>query len=109
MISTPRRLVAYEQEKSQGHGPEEHELGVAARHAVALAVDAGGALLLDQALQQEVGRLAGELAGEEEQNLGLARRPDQGGVDDAQRLRNEGEPGANVRDGVGWVLWSRWG
>ena len=65
-------------------------------------------LRLDQPLEQKVERLAAHLSGEHEQDLDLARGPDQGHVDDAEGLRDEGEPGAEVGDGVvrvlcGWV------
>ena len=90
--------MAHHQEQAEPDGPEEDELGVGAGHAVALGmvgVEGAGqaaarALLLDEALEGEVGGLAGELAGEEEGDLGLARGPEQRGVDDAQGLRKEG-------------------
>ena len=66
----------------------------------------GRSLLLDQALECKVGGLAGELAGEHEDHFGFAGGPDQGHVDDAERLGDEGEPGAEEGDGVVWVLYS---
>lgn len=79
---------------------------MAAGHAVAFAraVDARGPLLLDDALQGKVDGFAAQLAGEHEDDLGLAGGPDQGRVDDAEGLGHEGEPGAQVRDWVGGVL-----
>lgn len=52
-----------------------------ARHAVALARDAGRARLLYEALEEEIGGLAGELAGEQEEDLGLAGGEEEGYVD----------------------------
>lgn len=103
----PVRRVAYEQEQDHGDSPKGDELGMAAGHAVAFAarlVDARGPFLLDEALEGEIDGLAGELAGKEEHDFGLARRPDECGVDDAEGLRHEGEPGTEVGDGVGGVL-----
>lgn len=56
--------MPYQEEQREGEAPESDELGVRAGHAVALAVDAARALLLDDALEDEVEGLAGELAGE---------------------------------------------
>lgn len=98
------RVVAHQQEQRDADAPEGDELRVRRRHAVALAVDARRALLLDQALEQEVERLAEELAGEGEEDLGLARGEDQGGVDDAEGLREEGEVRAEEGQGVVGVL-----
>lgn len=102
-----RGLVAEQQEQGDGDGEVGDELGVAAGHAVAAAVHAAGALLLDEALEREVEGLAGELAGEQERHLGLARRPDQRRVYYAQALRDQGQPRAQVRERVRWVLWRR--
>lgn len=44
------------------------------------------------------------MAGEHEEDLDLARGPDQGHVDDAEGLGEEGEPGAEVGYGVVGVL-----
>lgn len=98
--------MPHQQKERHGHGPKGDELGVAAGHAVALAgaVDARRALLLDDALQGKVDGLAGELAGEHEDDLSLAGGPDQGRVDDAKGLGHEGEPGAEVGYWVGGVL-----
>jgi len=96
--------VPDEQEERDRDAPEGHELGVRARHAVALAVDAAGALFLDQPLEGKVGGLAGELAGEGERYLSLAGRPDEGCVDDAEGLGEEGEPGADVGDVIVGIL-----
>ncbi len=84
------RAVADEQEEGEGDGKVGDELGVAAGHAVALAVHAGGPLLLNQPLEDEVDGLAGQLAGEEKRYLDLARRQDEGGIRDAKALRDEG-------------------
>lgn len=102
----PSRSVAHQQEQRHGHGPEGDELRVAAGHAIAFSglVDALGPLFFDEALEGEVDGLAGKLAGEHEHDLGFARGPDQGDVDDAEGLGHEGQPGAEVGDGVGGVL-----
>lgn len=70
-----------EKEQRDGHAPKCNKLRVRARHAIALARDAGGARLLYDALEEEVCALAGELAGEEEENLGLAGGEEEGCVD----------------------------
>ena len=75
--------MADEQEETEGDAPVGDELGVGAGHAVALAVDAGRALLLDDTFEDEVERLAGELAGKGQGDLNLAGGEDEGGVDDA--------------------------
>lgn len=67
-------------------------------------MDLARALLLDEALEDKVERLAGELAGKEQGDLDLARRKDEGQVDDAERLREEGEVRADERDAVVGVL-----
>lgn len=80
---------------------------MAAGHPVTLAsrrMYPGRSFLFDQALERKVGGLAGELAGEHEDHFGFAGGPDQGRVDDTERLRDEGEPGAEEGDGVVWVL-----
>ena len=93
-----------EEEQREAHAPEGDELGVRGGHTVALAVDAGGALLLDEALEGEVETLAGELTGEGEANLGLARRVYEGCVDDAEGLGEQGEVGAEEGEFVVGVL-----
>jgi hypothetical protein len=57
-------------------------------------VDEARTLLFNDALEDEVEGLAGELAGKGETYLGLARGEYQGGVNDAESLREEGEVGA---------------
>jgi hypothetical protein len=86
--------VSHQQEQGEGEAPEGDELGVRAGHAVALAVDEARTLLLDDALEDEVEGLAGELAGKGEAYFGFARGEYQGGVDDAEGLWEEGEVGA---------------
>ena len=44
------------------------------------------------------------MSGKHEEDFDLARRPDEGHVDYAERLGDEGEPGAEVGEGVGGVL-----
>ncbi len=100
--------MAHEKDEGEGDAPEEDKLGVGAGHAIALAVDLARALLLDQALEDKVERLAGELAGEEQGDFDLARCEDEGQVDDAERLRQEGEVCAEERDAVVGVLGRRW-
>lgn len=96
--------MAHEEDEAEGDAPEKDKLGVGAGHAVALAVDLARALLLDEALEDKVERLAGELAGKEQGDLDLARGKDEGQVDDAERLREEGEVCAEERDAVVGVL-----
>lgn len=102
--SRRRRLVAHEEEEGEGDAPEKHKLGVGAGHAVPFAVDLARALLLDEALEDEVEGLAGELAGEEEGDFDFARGEDQGEVDDAEGLGEEGEVCAEEGDVVVGVL-----
>jgi hypothetical protein len=61
-------------------------------------------LLLDVALQDPIERFAGHLPGKHQANLNLAVAPYQRSVDDAEPLRHEREPGAEVREAVGGVL-----
>ena len=75
-----------------------------ARHAIAAAGNAGGTRLLDEALEEEVGGLAGELAGEEEEDLGLAGGQEESSIDYYESLGDEGEVGAEVGDGICWIL-----
>ena len=63
-----------------------------------------GSFLFYKSFQEEIKRFATHLSGEHEEDLDLARRPDERHVDYAERLRDEGEPGAEVGDGVGGVL-----
>ena len=44
------------------------------------------------------------MSAEHEENFDLARRPDERHVDYAERLGDEGEPGAQVGERVGGVL-----
>lgn len=74
--------MPHEQEQRDVDAPEEHELRVRRRHAVAFPVDAARALFLDKALENEVDGFAGELAGKGEADLCFARGKDEGGVDD---------------------------
>ena len=99
-----RRGVPHQQEQRDRNTPEGDELGVGRGHAVALAVDAGGALLLNKALKGKVESLAGELARKHEGNLNLAGGEDEGGVDDAEGLGEEGEVGAEEGEVVAGVL-----
>lgn len=98
------RAVANEEEEGEGDAPEGDELGMGAGHAVALAVDAERALLLDQALEAEVDDLAGELAGEHQGDFDFAGEEDEGRVDDAEGLGEEGEVGADEGEQVVGVL-----
>lgn len=61
-------------------------------------------LLLDVPLQDPVQRLARHLPREHQHDLNLAVGPYQRRVDDAEGLRHEREPGAEVREAVGGVL-----
>jgi hypothetical protein len=96
--------MSNEEEKSETDAPESDELGMGGGHAVTLAVDAGGTLFLDEALEGEVEGFAGELAGKGEANLGFAGGVDEGGVDDAKGLGEEGEVGAEEGESVVGVL-----
>lgn len=79
---------------------------MAAGHTIPFArlVDPLRSFFFDDALQGEIDSFAGELAGKHEEDFGFARGPDQGDVDDAEGLGHEGEPGAEVGDGIGRVL-----
>ncbi len=70
-------------------------------------MDLARALLLDEALEDKVERLAGELAGKEQSDFDLARREDEGEVDDAEGLWEEGEVCTEERDTVVGVLRGR--
>lgn len=98
------RAVANQEEQRERDAPKGDKLRVRAGHAVAFAVDAPRALLLDQALQRKVERLAGQLAGEAEADFHLARGEDEGRVDDAEGLREEGEVCADEGEAVVRVL-----
>jgi hypothetical protein len=62
------------------------------------------ALLLDVALEDPIEGLAGHLAGEHGGNLDLTGGPDEGCVDDAEGLGDEGQPCAQERQAVGGVV-----
>lgn len=53
-------------------------------------MDAPGPVFLEEPLQREVQGLASQLAGKGEGDLGFAGGEDEGGVDDAEGLREEG-------------------
>ena len=61
-------------------------------------------LLLNQPLQRKVHHLAAQLPRKHEHHLCFARGEDERDVRDAETLRNEREPGAEVGDGVRGVL-----
>jgi hypothetical protein len=44
------------------------------------------------------------LAAEHEEDLDFAGGPDEGCVDNAEALGDEGEPSAKVGDGITWIL-----
>jgi hypothetical protein len=56
-------------------------------------VDLSRALFLDEPLEEEVEGLAAQLAEEHECYFDLTRSEDEGRVDDAERLGEEGEVG----------------
>ena len=60
--------------------------------------------LPNDVLQHPVQCFVEHLAREHEQHLDLARGPDQSHVDDAHGLRDEGQQGRDVRDGVIGIL-----
>ena len=64
----------------------------------------GRPLFLDQPFQREIQHFTTELAEAHEHDLGLARRPYQSRVDDAESLRDEGEPGAEIGNWVVGIL-----
>ena len=96
--------VPEQQEQGQVDAEEGDKLGVRRRHAVAFAVHLPRPLFLDVPLHEPVGGLAAHLAREHEQDLQLARAPQQRSVGDAEALGDEGEEGAEVGEAVGWVL-----
>ena len=61
-------------------------------------------LLLQDAFEDEVENLASHLPGEHEQDLDFTGRPDQRGINDAETLGHERQPGAEVGDGIVRVL-----
>lgn len=75
-----------------------------AGHAIAFSVDSSRPLLLDESFQSEIEGLAGKLAGKKEGDFDFAGGEYEGGVDDAERLGEEGEVGAEERDVVVGVL-----
>ena len=125
-----RGVVSQEEEKGKGSGEVSEELGVGGGHAIAFAVHlyaqnislatrlhpavrlreylerlgTFGSFLFYKSFQEEIKRFATQLSGEHEEDLDLARRPDERHVDYAERLGDEGEPGAEVGEGVGGVL-----
>ncbi len=98
------RAVADEEKQRERNAPKDDKLRVRAGHAVALAVDAARPLFLDEPLQRKVERLAGQLAGEAKAYFHLARGEDEGRVDDAQGLREEGEVCAEEGEAVVGIL-----
>lgn len=96
--------MSQQEEKRQAQREKGHELCVRRRHAVTLAVHLFRPLLLQKALQAEIQRFAGHLAAEHQEDLDFARRPDQRGVDDAEPLRHERQPGAEVGNGIVRIL-----
>ena len=125
-----RGVMSQEEEKGKGSGEVGEELSVGGGHAVAFSIHlytqnfalatrvhpavrfrefwerlgTFGSFLFYKSFQEEIKRFATHLSGEHEEDLDLARRPDERHVDYAERLRDEGEPGAEVGDGVGGVL-----
>lgn len=75
-----------------------------AGHAIALAVDSGWTLLLDEALKGKIEDLAGELAGKGKTNLYLARGEKERDVDDAEGLGDESEVCANEGELIVGIL-----
>ena len=75
-----------------------------ARHAVSLSMHLNRSLLLQDTFEDEVENLASHLPGEHEQDLDFAGRPDQRGINDAETLGHEGQPSAEVGDGIVRVL-----
>lgn len=63
-------------------------------------MDVARAVLADEALEDEVERFAGELAGEEQEDFGFAGREGEGRVGDEEGLGEEGEVGGEEGEGV---------
>lgn len=89
-----------EEEQRERYREVGEELGVRGGHAVAFAVHLFRPLLLNQPLEQKIERLAPHLSSEHEQDFHFARCPYQRHVDDAEGLRCEREPGAEVGYGI---------
>lgn len=96
--------MPHQQKQPQTHGKIAHELRMAARHTIPLPIHHPGPLLPDQALEREVEGLAGHLAREHEEDLDFAGGVEEGDVDDAEGLRDEGQPGAEVGERVRGVV-----
>ena len=61
-------------------------------------------LFLDQPFQREIQHLTPELAKPHEHDLGFAGRPYESRVDNAESLRGEGKPGAEIGNRVVGIL-----
>ena len=96
--------MPHQQEQPQTHSEVSHELRMAARHAIPLAIHHARPLLPDQALEREVEGFAGHLPGEHEEDLDFAGGVEEGHVDDAEGLRDQGQPGAEVGERVRGVV-----
>lgn len=61
-------------------------------------------LLTNPALQPKVQGLTTHLPGEHQEHLHLPGRPDEGDIDHTEGLRDESEPGGQVRERIPGVL-----
>ncbi|KAL8784125.1 MAG: hypothetical protein Q9195_009169 [Heterodermia aff. obscurata] len=82
------RCMTKEEEEGQGDGEEGGELGVGGGHA------------------REIQHFTPELAKPHEHDLGFAGRPYKRRVDNAESLRDEGEPGAEIGNRIVGILLS---
>jgi hypothetical protein len=62
------------------------------------------ALFFEYSFQGEIEGFASQLPAEHEEDLDFAGGPDEGRIDHAEALRNEGQPGAEVRYWIVWIL-----
>lgn len=101
--------MPHDEEQSGRNGPEEGKLRVAAGHAVALATGRHERrpIFLNDSLERKVDGFAPQLAGEHEHHFGFSGGPDEGHVDDAEGLGDEGQEGADEGYRVGGVLVTR--
>lgn len=98
------RIMSNDHPKAQINREKRHKLRMATGHAVTLSQHLRRPRLANVPLEHPVERFAGHLAGEHEQDFHLARGVEEGGVGDAEGLRDEGEEGAGVGEAGGGVV-----
>ena len=96
--------MSKKQEQCQAQREEGNELGMRGWHPVSLPMHLLRSFLFQYAFQGEIKSLACHLPAEHHEDLDFAGRPDQRCVDDAEALGNEGQPGAEVGNGIIGVL-----